>query len=288
MKLKVGFAGMGIMGKPMAANIAKAGHAVTVYNRTKPLPESIPGLAVADSPLDLARENDLLVVMLTGPEAVDAVVWGEQGLAQALAPGKTLINMSTVAPAYCADLAARVSATGAVYIDAPVSGSKLPAQQGQLVILAGGPKAAVAALEPLFLCMGKKVVHCGEVPRGSMMKMSVNLLLANMMAGLSEMITFGRAGGLTLEAMLEVVGSGPMGCDLFTIKEPLLRQDKYLAQFPLKHMAKDLKFVTDTACDLRCPAPSAFRNLQLYNQALSKGLGELDFSAVIQVLESMI
>ena len=90
------------------------------------------------------------------------------------------------------------------------------------------------------------------------------------------------------EAMLDVVLGGPMSCELFKIKEPLLKERKYLAQFPLKHMAKDLKFVTDTACSLRCPAPSAFQNMQLYNQAMSKGMGELDFSALIQVLESMI
>ena len=288
MKLKVGFAGMGIMGKPMALNIAKAGHDVAVYNRTKPLPETVPGLDVIDTPLELARKRDLLVIMVTGPEAVDAILWGEGGMAQALGPGKTVINMSTVSPQYSAQLAAKLADTGATFIDAPVSGSKIPAQQGTLVILASGPREAVSALDPLFLSMGKKVVYCGEAPLGTMMKMSINLLLANMMSGLSEMLTFGRAGGLTMEAMLDVVLGGPLSCELFKIKEPLLRERKYLAQFPLKHMAKDLKFVTDTACSLRCPAPSAFQNMQLYNQAMSKGMGELDFSAMIQVLESMI
>jgi 3-hydroxyisobutyrate dehydrogenase-like beta-hydroxyacid dehydrogenase len=288
MKLKVGFAGMGIMGKPMALNIAKAGHDVAIYNRTKPLPDSIPGLTLLDTPLALAKERDILVIMVTGPQAIDAIIWGESGMAGALDQGKTVINMSTVPPEYTANLATKVAATGAVFIDAPVSGSKIPAQQGTLVILAGGPKNAVDAMEPLLLCMGKKVVYCGEPPMGTMMKMAVNLLLANMMCGLSEMLTFGRAGGLSMETMLQVVLGGPMACDLFKIKEPLLAQQKYLAQFPLKHMAKDLKFVTDTAYSLRCPAPSAFQNLQLFNQGMSKGLGELDFAAVIQVLEGMI
>jgi 3-hydroxyisobutyrate dehydrogenase-like beta-hydroxyacid dehydrogenase len=288
MKLKVGFAGMGIMGKPMALNIAKAGHVVTVYNRTPLLPESIPGLTVAGTPLDLAHTSDVLLVMVTDPAAADHVIWGEDGMAHALAPGKTLINMSTVSPAYTTELAAKVKATGAVFVDAPVSGSKPAAQQGALVILAGGPKDTIEALEPIFSCLGRKVVYCGEAPRGTMMKMSINLLLASMMSGFAEMLTFGQAGGLSREAMLDVVLSGPLGCDLFKIKEPLITQDKYLAQFPLKHMAKDLKFVTDTACELRCPAPSAFQNLQFYNQALAKGMGELDFSAIIQVLEAML
>ena len=288
MKLSVGFAGMGIMGKPMALNIAKAGHDVAVYNRTRPAPETVPGLAVMDTPLELARSRDILVIMVTGPEALEAILWGEDGMAPALKEGKTVVNMSSVAPAYTEKLAARVEATGAVFVDAPVSGSKIPAQQGALVILAGGPKEAVAALEPLFLAMGRKVVYCGAAPKGSMMKMSVNLLLASMMGGLAEMISFGRAGGLDTEAMYEVAMGGPLACDLFKIKREMILQGNFPAQFPLKHMAKDIKFIADTACELRCPAPGAFTNLQLYNQGMSKGLGELDFAAVVKVLEGMI
>lgn len=288
MKLSVGFAGMGIMGKPMALNIAKAGHDVAVHNRTRPLPESVPGLAVMDTARELARSRDILVIMVTGPEALEAVLWGEDGMGPELRQGKTVINMSSVPPAFSEGLARRVEATGAVFVDAPVSGSKIPAQQGTLVILAGGPRDAVHALEPLFLCMGKKVVYCGEAPKGSMMKMSVNLLLAAMMGGLAEMVSFGRAGGLDTGAMLEVALGGPLACDLYRMKKEMILQDNFLAQFPLKHMAKDIKFIADTACELRCPAPGAFANLQLYNQGMSKGLGELDFAAVLKVLEGMI
>jgi len=288
MKPRIGFAGMGIMGKPMAQNIVKAGFDVAVYNRTRPQPGDVPGAAVAQTPADLARERDVLIVMVTGPEALDAIIWGEGGMAPHLGQGKTVVNMSTVSPQYSLQLAQKVEATGADFVDAPVSGSKVPAQQGALVILAGGSESVVASLEPIFSAMGKKTVHCGPAPQGTMMKMAVNLLLANMMSGLSEMLTFGKAGGLSDKAMLDVVLGGPMGCDLFRVKEPLIRQRTFLAQFPLKHMAKDLKFVTDTACSLRCPAPSAFQNLQLYNQGMSKGMGELDFSAVMQVLEGMI
>jgi len=287
MKPRVGFAGMGIMGKPMALNIAKAGHDVAVYNRTRPSQESVPGLAIVGTPEELARQRDVLVLMVTGPQALDALLWGEGGMAPALGPGKTVVNMSTVPPAYTREMAERIAACGAAFVDAPVSGSKVPAQQGTLVILAAGERAVVDKLEPLLLCMGKKVVYCGPAPQGTMMKMAVNLLLANMMSGLAEMLNFGRAGGLELQTMLDVVLGGPMGCDLFRIKEPLLKEGAYPAQFPVKHMAKDLKFVTDTAFGLRCPAPSAFANLQLFNQAQAKGLDELDFSAVLQVLESM-
>jgi len=287
MKPRVGFAGMGIMGKPMAANIAKAGYDVGVYNRSALQPDSVPGLAILPTALELARERDVLLLMVTDPRALDAVLWGENGMAPALGQGKTVINMSTVSPAYTEEMARKIAATGADFIDAPVSGSKVPAQQGTLVILAGGSKPVVKALEPVLLTMGKKVVYCGEAPGGTMMKMAVNLLLAAMMGGLAEMLSFGQAGGLSREAMLNVVLGGPMSCELFKVKEQMLLHDTFLAQFPLKHMAKDLKFVIDTAYALNCPAPSAHANLQLFSQGLAKGLGELDFAAVLQVLEGM-
>ena len=288
MKPRVGFAGMGIMGKPMAANIAKAGYTVGVYNRTRPSPESVGGLPVYGTARELAQDSDMLVIMVTGPEALDFILWGENGMGPALGQGKTVINMSTVSPAYTEDAAGKVKATGAVFIDAPVSGSKVPAQQGALVFLAGGARRDLDALEPLLLSMGRKVVACGPAPSGSMMKMAVNLLLGSMMSGLAEMLTFGQAGGLSREAMLGVVLDSPLGCELFRLKEQMLLSEKYLAQFPLKHMAKDLTFVTDTANALHCPVPGAYTDLQLYSQGVSKGLGELDFAAVMQVLQGMI
>jgi len=273
----------------MAQNAAKAGFEVTVYNRTTPVPKDFPGLSIAADPLELARKNDILVVMVTGPEAVDALLWGEKGMAAALAPGKTLINMSTVSPAYTAQLAKKVLATGCAFADAPVSGSKLAAESAGLVILAGGAKETVTAMEPLFSCLGKKTVYCGEVPGGTQMKLSVNLFLCAVMTGMAEMLTFAKKGGLSLETVLDVVLNGPLACDFLRMKAPIIAKGGFdAAQFAAKHMAKDLKLIVDTACDMRCPAPSAFANLQLYNQALSKGMGEQDLAAVVKVLESML
>jgi len=288
MKPKVGFAGQGVMGKPMAQNAAKAGFGVTVYNRTAPGPKDCPGLAIAADPLELALGSDILVVMVTGPEAVDALLWGEKGMAAALAPGKTLINMSTVPPAYTAKLAENILDTGSAFVDAPVSGSKLAAQSAGLVILAGGAKQTVDAMEPLFSCLGKKTVYCGDVPGGTQMKLSINLFLCAVMSGFAEMLTFAKKGGLSLESVLDVVLNGPLACDFLRMKAPLLAKNDFSPQFAAKHMAKDLKFIVDTACDMRCPAPSAFANMQLYNQALSKGMGEQDLAVVVKVLESML
>ena len=131
---------------------------------------------------------------------------------------KVFINMSTVSPGYTRELAQEVEPTGIRFIDAPVSGTKKPAEQGTLVILAGGRQETIKELEPVFLAMGKKVIYCGDVGQGSMMKMFINLLVGVMMEGLAEIVNFGRLGGLTLEAMLETVFSGAMNSPMFQVK----------------------------------------------------------------------
>jgi 3-hydroxyisobutyrate dehydrogenase-like beta-hydroxyacid dehydrogenase len=286
-QLRVGLIGLGIMGLPMARNILKAGLPLTAWNRSAgrfaPLEGS--AAALAASPRALAARSNVIVLMLTGPEAIEEVLDGQDGLIGALGPGRTVVNMSTVSPAYAASLAARVAGRGARYVDAPVSGSKKPAEDGTLVILAGGEEEAVAGVEPVLLAVGSKVVRCGEVPAGSMMKMSVNLLLASMMEGLAEMLHFGSRGGLDVATMLDVVLSGPLANDFIRLKEPLLREGRFTPQFPAKHMAKDLKFVVDTAYETGAATPSANQNLLLFRRVVELGLGEEDFSAVLRALE---
>jgi 3-hydroxyisobutyrate dehydrogenase-like beta-hydroxyacid dehydrogenase len=288
MSSRVGFAGLGIMGRAMAENVLRAGYEVTVYNRSKEKCSGLreKGAKVADSPLQLVQECEVIILMLTGPEAIDALLWsGDKAAAQALNVQKTLINMSSVSPAYTDELYSRLEPTGCSFLDAPVSGSKKPAEEATLVILAGGEEQAVKAQTPLLQCMGKKVVHCGSVGQGSMMKMAINLLLGVMMQGLTEMVNFGRQGGLSLDSMLEVVQSGPLNCGLYNLKEPMLRDNEYPTQFPLKHMTKDLKFVADTAYAQGANVPAAQAALQLYRTAWGQNHGDLDFAAVIKALE---
>lgn len=287
MKERVGFIGMGIMGSAMASNLLRAGYELGIYNRNqkKCLDLAEQGARVKDSPARLARKNKLIVMMVTGPEAIDDIAFGANGLAQELSSEHVLVNMSSVSPAYTRDLADRLSKYGTVLIDAPVSGSKKPAQDGKLLILAGGDKKVVKSLEPIFLSMGKKVIYCGSLGQGSMMKMAINLLLGVMMEGLAEMVNFGLKGDLSINDLLDVVLSGPLGCGLYALKEPMLRGWEFPTQFPLKHMAKDLKFVVDTAYELNVCVPSAHTVLQVFKAAWSRGWGEEDFAAVIKGLD---
>ena len=289
MRPKIGFMGLGIMGSAMAGNLLKAGYSVTVYNRSQPKAEPLvqQGARAAAHPRALAEDAEVIIAMVTGPEALDELLWGSDGVAEALTVDKVFINMSTVSPRYTRDLALEVEPLGATFIDAPVSGTKQPAEQGTLVILAGGPGEKVKELEPVFLAMGKKVIYCGEVGQGSMMKMSINLLIGVMMEGLAEILNFGRLGGLSLEAMLETVFSGAMNSPMFQAKAPNMEKKDYPAAFPLKHLTKDLKFLVDTAYDLQAPVPAAQTLLHLFQVGVARGWGDEDISAIARVLEHM-
>jgi 3-hydroxyisobutyrate dehydrogenase-like beta-hydroxyacid dehydrogenase len=287
MAIKVGFIGLGIMGQPMAQNVVKGDFQLTVFNRSseKATPLADAGATVAPTPKAVAETSDVIILMLAGPEAIDAVLEGSEGLTAGMKAGQTMVNMSTVSPAYSKQLADKLSARSVVAIDAPVSGSRKPAEEGALVILAGGPQDKVSELEPLFSCMGKKVIYCGEAGQGSSMKMAVNLLLGIMAAGICEAVNLGQKCGLNTATMLETMLAGPMGCALFEFKKPMLINDSYSSQFPLKHMTKDLRFALQTADDNGAMTPIGHTVFQLYRQSMGQGLADMDFAAVKKVFE---
>jgi 3-hydroxyisobutyrate dehydrogenase-like beta-hydroxyacid dehydrogenase len=225
--------------------------------------------------------------MVTDPEALDALLWGPGGAAAAMDQTKVFINMSTVSPRYTREVSERLAPSGVTFIDAPVFGSKKPAEEGTLIILAGGNRERVTELTPLLETMGKKVIYCGEVGQGSMMKMAMNLLLGIMMEGFAEAISFGAKGGLAEETIVEAVFSGPLSCGLYRLKSALFREKTFPAQFPLKHMFKDLKFLVDTAFENGAPVPAGQTMLQLYRLGVGRQWGDLDFAAVYKVLEHL-
>jgi len=285
----IGFIGLGIMGAPMAANLLAAGHRLMVFNRTadKAAPLIRAGAVAAANPAEIAAAADTVILMLTGPEAIEAVLRGPDGLLEVPLAGKRIVNMSTVSPAYTAELAATLAAAGAQLIDAPVSGSRKPAEDGTLVILAGGAEAAIAAVEPLLLAMGKAVVRCGGTGSGSAMKMAVNLLLGTMMAGLAEAVNLGERCGLDSATLLDTVLAGPLGCDLFRLKRDMLVTHEFPPQFPYRHMTKDMGFILDTAGETGAALPLGRAVAGLYLTDAWPELANLDFAAVERVLAAM-
>ena len=287
MALKIGFIGIGIMGQPMAANILNAGYELMVYNRTAGKTKAIAdaGGRVASTPAELSNWSDIIILMLTGSEAIDAVLYAGEGILSSSPAGKIIINMSTVSPAYSRTLSKCLAPS--IFIDAPVSGSKQPAIEGTLIILAGGPRESVNGVEPLLLSMGRKVIYCGEAGQGSAMKMTVNLLLAVMMEGLCESLNLAKQMHLDTGLVLDSILAGPLGCGLFNLKSDMLKQDDFPVQFPLKHMAKDLRYVLQTADEAGAAVPAAHTVFQLYRQGVGMGNGDLDFTAVKKTLDAL-
>ncbi len=287
MTQRIGFIGLGIMGQAMAANILKRGYPLTVYNRTADKAEALreAGALVADNPSLVADASDVIILMLTGQEAVEAVLHGDTGLLAGDCRGKTVINMSTVPPHCSKTWSERLTEHDVTLIDAPVSGSKIPAQQGTLVILAGGPEALIREQEPLLLSMGKKVIYCGPVGSGSSMKLAINLLLGIMMEGLAEAVHLAESSGLATETLLDAVASGPLACTLFQLKEEMFKTNTYPPQFPFKHMAKDMQFVIAAAAENGAALPLATELAKLYSPAADAALMDQDFAAVKTLLE---
>lgn len=286
---RIGFMGLGIMGRPMAENVLQDGWSLTVYNRSRERTAILGelGARVAATPRELAEASDVVVCMVTGPEAVYALLTGEDGCARGLDPGNAFVNMSTVSPAYAREIASGLAPLGVDYVDAPVSGSARPAEEGNLVILAGGADQAVERVTPLLKSMGRKVIRCGGVGRGSMAKMAVNMLLGSMMEALGEALAFGRRGGLDDGVLFDALDGGPLACGLFAAKEQMLRSGRYSPQFPLKHMAKDLKFALDTAYETGAAAPGTSVMQQLYRAAVARGQGDMDFAAVAELVAEL-
>ncbi|WP_100277219.1 NAD(P)-dependent oxidoreductase [Mariprofundus aestuarium] len=283
----IGFIGIGIMGQAMAANILKAGHPLTVYNRSSEKTETLceAGALFACKPSLVADASDIIILMLTGQEAVDEVLYGDEGLLAGECEGKVLINMSTV-PAHCSrEWAEKLAEHGLTLIDAPVSGSKAPAELGTLVILAGGPEEVVRNQEPLLLSMGKKVIYCGPVGSGSSMKLAINLLLGIMMEGMAEALHLAESSGLATETLIDAVASGPLACTLFQLKEEMFKTGSYPAQFPFKHMAKDMQFVVAAAEKNGALLPLGSELAKLFSPAADASLMDQDFAAVKTLLE---
>lgn len=283
----IGFIGTGIMGRPMAQNLARAGFQTAVYNRTrqKAAPLEAAGARIASTPKAASEGAGAAIFMLTGPDAIDAVLDGDDGVLAADSMPEVIVNMSTVPPAYSRRLARQLADRGVGFVDAPVLGTKKPAEDGALVILAGGEKVHIERLSAVFDALGKKTVFCGPAGMGSAMKMTANSLLAVMMAGFGEALTFGERCGLSRESIMEVVLAGPLSSGLFQMKGEGIRDGEYGPQFPYRHMVKDLRFVLQTADEVGAVALSAAGAFALYRLGLGLDLGDLDFSAVKRAAE---
>lgn len=288
--MKIGVIGIGVMGEPMARNLRKAGHAVTVYSRTPSRCEGLRTMeiTVAQSAGHVIETSDAIVLMVPSQVEVDQTLMrtagGEIGLP---VKGKTIILMSTIAPAHSAALADSLAAAGARYVEAPVSGSKQPAESGQLLILAAAADPAdIDAVQPVFDAVGKKTVRCGVVPMAMRMKLANQLLLIASFEAIVEATHFAARMGLDVRLFLEMAQAGPLANDVLRSKVPKLLADDFAQQAAIRHVAKDIGLVCDEADARGAWVPVAHTNRTLFNEAMTRGQSQDDVIGIIKVLRA--
>jgi 3-hydroxyisobutyrate dehydrogenase-like beta-hydroxyacid dehydrogenase len=284
--MKLGFVGLGIMGQPMALNLLKGGHALTVWNRTAAACASLreAGAVVAAKPADVAAACDITFAMLADPGAALAVACGPDGIGEGLGNGKGYVDMSTVDAATSARISVAVVARGARFLEAPVSGSRLPAEQGALVILAAGDKSLYDDAAPALDLMGRKRLYLGEVGRGAQMKLIVNQVMGGMMAAFCEGLAVARVTGLQPADLLAVLDAGALANPMFRGKGPRMLDDDFAVAFPLKHMGKDLRLARALAVEMGARLPVLAAADDSFARALAAGDGELDFSVLLRTV----
>ena len=286
----IGFIGLGAMGSAMARNIHKGGYPLGVYNRnpvrSQPFMEE--GHTVYSSPADAAFLNEAVIIMVTDPAALAEVVEGSEGILAGLqkkaADSTLIINMSTVSPEATLEAASKIRAAGGRFVDAPVSGTVKPAQDGTLIILAAGDEADIDAAEPVLNTMGKAVVRCGETGQATRMKLVLNLMLAGMMQCLAEGLSLAESQNLEGPAVLAALAGGPLGAGLYQMKGNMMLGDDFSKQFPVDLMFKDLNLVLESAGHVQLPLPMTAAVRESFSAARGLGYGNEDMAAVIKVL----
>lgn len=281
-ELKLGWAGLGNMGIPMVNNLLKAGYPVQVYNRTREKEKEVlqAGATSAAGLQQLAVDNEVIFVMVSDDDAAKQIFTAADGLLFGNVQGKLFINVSTVAPETSRYLNEACQKQGAAFMEAPVSGSVKPAQDGTLIILAGGTDADYERAKPLFDVLGKLSLLVGEVGAGAASKLAINYFLALNVQGLAETVLFAKANGVKTEDMLTIINEGAIGSGITKLKSPAILKEEFPAAFALKHLVKDLRLAKEQGLD----SPLSTPLYESFKQAKEEGLGEEDLMAIYKHL----
>ena len=287
--LKVGYIGLGLMGKSIARNILKGGFPLLVHNRSHGAVDELvaEGASKADSPAEVAAQVDVVFTNLPDTPDVEKVVLGERGILEGAHPGLIFVDNSTIKPATARMLAERLQAKGALALDAPVSGGDIGARNGTLTIMVGGPAGAVEKVMPVFQSMGKTVTHVGESGAGQVAKAANQIMVAAQMAAMGELLIFARKAGVSPQKVVDAIKAGAAQCWTLDVKPPRLFAGNRNPGFKAYMQLKDMKIVMETAREYGIQLPSATENTKLFQAMIDMGMGELDNSAVVGVIEHL-
>lgn len=286
----VGFLGLGIMGARMARNLEKKGFEVTVWNRTRAKADALRSdrIHVADSPRALAASVDAFCTCVADVPALREVCFGPEGLAAGARPGQLFVDFSTVSPELTCELEASFHSRGVDFVEAPVTGSKLGAEGGTLVLMVGGKVDAVGRASPLFEAVGSKWIHVGKMGDATYVKLGGNAVIASMLQGFSEAMLFVKRAGVDPRKFVEVVQASGFRSPYWDFKGRQLIERDFDTHFSIDLMFKDLAQFLETGANIRTAAPVVSATREVYALARAHGIGDQDIAAVITTLEDAI
>lgn len=289
MNLSIGFIGLGIMGRPMALNLARAGHRLAVYARrpdsAQPLLEA--GATFCSSPRDLADVSDILITMVSDSPDVEAVVLGKHGVVEGIRSGSLVVDMTTAAPSCARLLAARLADHGVDFLDAPVSGGERGAVEGTLSIMVGGSPEAFARAKPILEVLGRNIVHVGAPGAGQIAKACNQLLVAQTLSGVAEALLLAQRAGVDPARVREALLGGFAYSRILEAHGNRMLERDFRPGFKARLHQKDLAIVLETARQLGIGLPGSALVAQHMNALVGAGAGELDSAAIFTVLEAM-
>jgi len=281
--MRVAFLGLGIMGRAMAANLVKAGHEVTVWNRTPG--KEVEGARAAASPAEAARGVEVVWLCVSDTAAVENVLFGADGLEQSLTEGMVIADSSTISPSATRKFAERVARKGVQYVDSPMTGSKAGAESGTLLFMIGGDEQAVEKLKPLYAAMGKKIFRMGETGKGQSAKLVMNLQIALIYEGFAEALTLAAKLGVDAEQLGALINSSMVKSGVIEYKLPFVLGRDFSANFPLRLMRKDIRLALEAAKEARVKLPGLETVEEIYDVAIEEGHADLDYAATLLLLE---
>jgi 3-hydroxyisobutyrate dehydrogenase-like beta-hydroxyacid dehydrogenase len=281
--MRVAFLGLGIMGHAMATNLVKAGHEVTVWNRTPG--KLVEGAGVAPTPAAAAQGAEVVWLCVSDTAAVEAILFGPDGVEGSLAEGMIIADSSTISPSATLKFSERVRARGVTYVDAPMTGSKIGAGNGTLIFMVGGDEATVERLKPLFEAMGKKIFRMGETGKGQATKLAMNLQIALIFEGFAEALTLATKLGVDPRQLVSLIEATMVRSGVVEYKAPFVLQRDFTPNFPLRLMHKDILLTLEAAKEARVKLPALETVEEIYEMATEDGHRDLDYAATLTLLE---
>jgi 3-hydroxyisobutyrate dehydrogenase-like beta-hydroxyacid dehydrogenase len=281
--MKVAFLGLGIMGRSMATGLVKAGHEVTVWNRSPSKP--VEGAHAASTPEDAAKGAEVVWLCVSDTAAVEQVMFGLRGAFNSLIEGAIVADSSTISPSATLRFAERVRARGADWVDVPMTGSKIAAENATLIFIVGGSEGSIEKLQPLLGAMGKQYFRMGETSKGQATKLVMNLQIAMIYEGFAEAVTLGAKLGVSLDALLPLIQASMVRSGVIEYKAPFVSKRDFTPNFPLRLMLKDLRLILEAAKESRVKLPGLKAVEEIYDLASEEGNGDLDYAATLLLLE---